>query len=558
MAKPEIFRSHARQSWYRVLVVSLTVLVSFILIVSWFWVQRSTTQLLKNNEQFLQVYTDNLQKTIFSPIEKAATRVQLLLRFQQEKDHDLDFVQELFDLRLTSASLDRAWMIASDGTTYYAPNVNKAVTEQNPWWKVYLSEEKRSMFKVLGSRGFGSFGFEVAPSFRDDMDLSTILPVVYWYIGEDGRVAFAFLEFNLTYLLIQHMNAYKVELGDTPTPIEVLIYDSDGMVLESSRNIPLQVLSMPTMMKDSALVESIDLSNGMVFTKEESYISLFSRNTPLGLTFSTKIPWRTIVGQSRKNYLYVLLLAGLFSLVFLVLMVVYVRLHANMRRYEAMQAESRFEALQARMNPHFLFNTLDSLVSVVEEGDRRRSLDTLRSLSYILHVDLREKRNEIPLLSELRYIRNYVNLQEIRYKGLFHFSLDIDDSVPDDIRILKYCVQPLVENCFVHGVYLRQMPISIEVGMFFDEKGLHVMVDDDGPGCGKETFSELQEQLKRAPRGSFQDKLHIRGKHIGLYNIHQRIFYTYGPGFGLTLQEREKGFSVQVLLPAVYQKEGEG
>ena len=198
MAKLEIFRSHARQSWYRVLVVSLTVLVSFILIVSWFWVQRSTTQLLKNNEQFLQVYTDNLQKTIFSPIEKAATRVQLLLRFQQEKDHDLDFVQELFDLRLTSASLDRAWMIASDGTNYYAPNVNKQVTEQNPWWKAYMAEEKKALFRVLGSRGFGSFGFEVAPAFRDDMDLSTLLPVVFWYIGKDGRIAFAFLEFNLT------------------------------------------------------------------------------------------------------------------------------------------------------------------------------------------------------------------------------------------------------------------------------------------------------------------------------------------------------------------------
>jgi hypothetical protein len=379
--------------------------------------------------------------------------------------------------------------------------------------------------------------------------------VVFWYIGEDGRIAYAFLEFNLTSLLIQHMNAYKVELGNTPTPIEVLIYDSEGMVLESSRNIPLQILSMPTIVEDSQLVGSIDLSNGMVFTREESYISLFSRNTLLGLTFSTKIPWWTIVSQSRKNYLYVLLLAGLFSLAFLVLMVVYVRLHTNMRRYEAMQAESRFEALQARMNPHFLFNTLDSLVSVVEEGDKRRSLDTLRSLSYILHVDLREKRNEIPLLSELRYIRNYVNLQEIRYKGIFTFSLDIDDSVPDDIRILKYCIQPLVENCFVHGVYLRQMPISIEVKMFFDQEGLHVIVSDDGPGCGEDTFVALQQQLETASQSSFQDKLHLRGKHIGLINIHQRIFYAYGSGFGLRLRSREKGFVVEILLPAVYQKE---
>ena len=558
MASSGVCKAQGKRSWNRVLSISLSVLVAIILIVSWFWVQRSTSLLLENNRQFLQVYTENLQITIFSPIEKAATRVQLLLRFTEQGKQPLDLVKELSDLRLASGSLDRAWIVSSEGTILYAPNVNKAATERNPWWKACMAEDKLASFKTLGSRGFSSFGFEVAPAFRDDLDLSTLLPVAFWYQGEDGRIAYAFLEFNLTSLLIQHMNSYQVSLGDERTPIEVIVYDREGMALESSRNIPLQVQEMPAYLEDSQLLDSIDLSNGMVFTREESYIAMFSRNTLLGLTFSTRIPWQTIVGQSRKNYLFIVILAGLFSLVFVVLMAAFIKMHANLRRSETMQAQSRFEVLQARMNPHFLFNTLDSLVSVVERGDKNQSLNTLRSLSYILHFDLREQRNEIPLLSEIRYIRNYVNLQVIRYKDQFSFTLDVQDSVPDDIRILKYCVQPLVENSFVHGVYLRKQPIAISVTMCCTKQGLCIRVADDGPGCNVEEFAALEALLARPQMQAFEEKLHVRGKHIGLLNIHQRILYAYGPEYGLHLIMQEKGFCVQILLPFVYRDDKEG
>jgi len=524
---------------------------------SWLWVQRSTLFLLDNKKQFLQVYTENLQTTIFTPIEKAALRVQMLLRFHEQGERNLDLVQELFDLRLTSSSLDRSWIVSSDGTVFYAPNVNKPVTERNPWWKAYMTEEKQSMLKLLGSRGFNDFGFEVAEAFRDDLDLSTLLPVAFWYRTEEGGIAFAFLEFNLTSLLIQHMNSYQVGFGDDFTPLEVIVYDREGMALESSRNIPLQVKPMLQYDTDLQVLDSIDLSNGMVFAKEDAYISMFSRNTQLGLTFSTRIPWTKIINQSRKNYLFILILTGLFSLVFIVLMIAFNKMYVNLRRYEAMQAQSRFEVLQARMNPHFLFNTLDSLVSIVELGNKKQSLEALRALSYILHFDLRERRNEIPLLSEIRYIRNYVHLQEIRYRDLVSFDLDIQETVPDDIRILKYCVQPLVENCFVHGVYLRQKPIAIKVVMFCNEQGLCIRVVDDGPGCSADVFADLQDKLSKTASSFSQEALHVRGKHIGLLNIHQRILYAYGQGYGLYLIPSEQGFSVEVRLPFVYRSEEE-
>lgn len=557
MSNEELFKGLAKRAWNRILVVSLSILIVVILIFSWLWVQRSTMLLLDNNKQFLQVYTENLQTTIFLPIEKAALRVQTLLRFHEQGNQTLDLVQELFDLRKTSSSLDRSWIVSSDGTVFYAPNVNAAVIERNPWWKAFMTDDKLAMLKMLGSRGFNAFGFEVGEAFRDDLDLSTLLPVAFWYRTEEGEIAFAFLEFNLTSLLIQHMNSYQVGFGEGSTPIEVIVYDRNGMALESSRNIPLQVQPMLQYFDDSLVLNSIDLSNGMVFAKEDAYISILSRNTQLGLTFSTRIPWRKIVNQSRKNYLFILLLAGLFSIVFIVVMIAFNKMYANLRRYEAMQAQSRFEVLQARMNPHFLFNTLDSLVSIVELGNKKQSLEALRALSFILHFDLRERRNEIPLLSEIRYIRNYVHLQEIRYKELVNFDLDIQETVPDDIRILKYCVQPLVENCFVHGVYLRQKPISIRVVMLCNEQGLTVKVSDDGPGCSREVFADLQEKLSRTTSSFSQEVLHVRGKHIGLLNIHQRILYAYGEGYGLHLIPSDQGFTVELMLPFVYRSEDE-
>lgn len=557
MGGDELFKAQAKRSWNRILVVSLSILISVILILSWLWVQRSTLLLLENKKQFLQVYTENLQTTIFAPIEKAALRVQMLLRFHEQGERNLDLVQELFDLRQTSSSLDRSWIVSSDGTEFYAPNVNKPVTERNPWWKAYMTEEKQSMLKLLGSRGFNAFGFEVAEAFRDDLDLSTLLPVVFWYRTEEGGIAFAFLEFNLTSLLIQQVNTYQVGFGDDFTPIEVIVYDREGRALESSRNIPLQVQPMLQHEKDSHVLDSIDLSNGMVFAKEDAYVSMFSRNTQLGLTFSTRISWTKIINQSRKNYLFILIMTGLFSLVFIVLMIAFNKMYVNLRHYEAMQAQSRFEVLQARMNPHFLFNTLDSLVSIIELGNKKQSLEALRALSYILHFDLREKRNEIPLLSEIRYIRNYVHLQKIRYRDLVSFDLDIQETVPEDIRILKYCVQPLVENCFVHGVYLRQKPISIRVVMLCNEQGLTVKVSDDGPGCSAEVIADLKEKLGRTTSSYSQETLNVRGKHIGLLNIHQRILYAYGQGYGLHLVPSEQGFSVEVRLPFVYRSEEE-
>jgi hypothetical protein len=550
-----MFRATKRR-WNKAVVLVISLLVLSILIVSWIWVSRSTATLLNTYQDFLQVYTNNLQTTIFSPIEQVASKMQLLLRVGEGASGEIELPRELANLRKNVPSLMRGWIVRSDGQAIFPPYANETLVSRTPWWKQFLSTQSIEAFRSLGAYGDEPYEYVVAPPYRDEFNLTTLLPIMLWYQRADGVMLFGFLEFNLTLLLGQHINSYHVTLGSQRSPIEVVIYDRDGRVLETSHNIPLNIKEVFTMGEEPLSFDGLTLDNGMVFKRERSYISLFSRNSSLGLSFVARIPWQDIVSQSRKNYLFILLITVLFTSVYIILLFLFVRSHTNIRRYEMLQAESRFEALQARMNPHFLFNTLDSLVSVVEAGDRRRSLATLRALSYILHFDIREQRYEIPLPSELRYIRNYINLQEIRYKGRFTFTLEIADTVPDDICILKYCIQPIIENCFVHGVYKGvQDLVTITVKMHGTPTRLSVTVTDDGPGSPPEVRHSMAALLSSLDSTRLVGELHLRGKHIGLLNINQRIHYAYGQEYGVSLIEVERGFGVELHLPYVYQRE---
>jgi hypothetical protein len=517
----------------------------FVITLSFIHLRKTDSQLFDSYQDYLTIFTKELQESTFAPIEKIVNGVEPLLLLQRNLPPEA-LKEELYKEEKNNASLDRIWIMRDDGSLLFPYDVSDRLIADHDWWKQFqstMSDEQRKRYQP------NSTGYLLYPAFRDEMNLSTFIPVVIRETDEDGRTSFAFAEFNLTAILNQFMNQYSLNLLDTNEQIEVIILDSSGQALETTKNIPQKTVEMPAFYGNPQKedVDRIRFRDTLLFSNEK-YISFYSKSSWFNLTFCSRIPINNLVRQSRTNFLFILFISILFIVTFSILFRITVNGQRRIMKLESMQSELRFQALQAKMNPHFLFNILDTLVSEVEMGEKEKTLSMIKALSYLLHVDLRETRNEIPVEEELRYIRYYIYLQELRYKDHFAFILDIDPSVPMETKILRYCIQPLVENCFVHGIYLRTIPlITITVNLFCKEGILHVTVSDDGPGCTDEEMKDLQTSLNA--KSGEEEQSQNKRKRIGLRNIRQRLELTYGAPYGVHFLSQTKGFGVELLLP---------
>lgn len=226
------------------------------------------------------------------------------------------------------------------------------------------------------------------------------------------------------------------------------------------------------------------------------------------------------------------------------------------QEYKKMESESKFDALQSRMKPHFLFNTLDSIVYTIEDDEKEKALSSIKALSYILRFDLRETSKTVPLSTQIKYIRSYVDLQEIRYRNRFTFDFDIQitDYSIEDIQVLKYCIQPLVENSFIHSVHQGSLLTHIRVKYTNDEKNIYITVYNDEVYIPEEKRAEIVGKLNNSPTSCCKN---TRGLHIGLRNINQRLKLLYGDNYGITLIKADNEFEVKVSMPLLFSSDDE-
>jgi LytS/YehU family sensor histidine kinase len=284
-------------------------------------------------------------------------------------------------------------------------------------------------------------------------------------------------------------------------------------------------------------------ASGRLSVRNHDYVELFRRDSDSGLIFSSRVS-RSSIGESVTRITLNILGIGLFSIVVIVLLgLLLVRTLSRMRTFEEKQIRARLEMLQAKMNPHFLFNTLDSMIGVVLDNDRDTLLKILRSLSYMLHMSVRKKEDIITLADELRYITSYVELQRVRYPDSFDFTLNADKALLG-LYVYRFSIQPLVENCFVHGV--AEQPsrhICITVTVEKKDGALFVTVTDNGPGC----TPEMRKRLTKI----FHDDKMISNNGIGLSAVHSRIHTMHGKRYGLRLLPPGESFGIQAVLPVI-------
>lgn len=214
---------------------------------------------------------------------------------------------------------------------------------------------------------------------------------------------------------------------------------------------------------------------------------------------------------------------------------------------EGQKRRSELEVLQSQINPHFLYNTLDSVIWMTESGRQEEAIQMVTSLARLFRIALSRGNSMIPLADELEHARHYMTIQQIRYKNRFETKITAQPGT-EGLYTLKLIVQPILENAIYHGMASAEDDGLISVTAYRQGDDLIIDVADNGLGMRPEVAASLLDENRPDVRTS--------GSGIGVRNVHQRIRLTFGPQYGLTiLSEPDEGTLVRIRIPALNQDE---
>ena len=209
----------------------------------------------------------------------------------------------------------------------------------------------------------------------------------------------------------------------------------------------------------------------------------------------------------------------------------------NVRQEKEMQHLTELQLIQAQVNPHFLYNTLDTIVWLIEGGMTEDAVEMISSLSIFFRTSLSKGNDIIPLSEEKRHTLSYLEIQQFRYRDILEFELSIPQEL-DGVQVPKLSIQPLAENALYHGIKNRRGKGKITITGREEEDAIVLTVNDNGQGMSQERLHEVQEAIRTGERAGF-----------GLAAVAERIALYYGPGYGMTISSEEGvGTTVEIRL----------
>lgn len=215
--------------------------------------------------------------------------------------------------------------------------------------------------------------------------------------------------------------------------------------------------------------------------------------------------------------------------------------------------DAQMKSLEARINSHFLFNTLEAINSMAELDDNEDIATMSLALGNMFRYTLKTQSELVTINDELNHVKDYVSIQSIRFDNRFRLVTDIPEELKN-YKVLKLILQPLVENSLYHGLNYCTSGDTITIKGRTDGNLILIDVHDNGQGMSEETIESLTRTLSE--EASFSELGHRTKQSIGLKNIHSRIELYYGQGYGLTITSQLGEWSnIQIRLP-VLEKEG--
>lgn len=206
--------------------------------------------------------------------------------------------------------------------------------------------------------------------------------------------------------------------------------------------------------------------------------------------------------------------------------------------------KSEFDTLQSQINPHFLYNTLDIIVWMIENEQKAEAVKVVTALARFFRISLSKGRSIIPVKDELEHVRNYLMIQQMRFKNKFTYRIE---SEPETMELasLKLMLQPLVENAIYHGMEFMDGDGEILVRTFLEGGELIFTISDNGLGMTREQVEGLL----------IEQTAHVsskRGSGIGVKNVNERIRLYFGEQYGLSIEsEPDEGTTIRIHLPAI-------
>ncbi|MDO5350527.1 MAG: sensor histidine kinase [Lachnospiraceae bacterium] len=205
--------------------------------------------------------------------------------------------------------------------------------------------------------------------------------------------------------------------------------------------------------------------------------------------------------------------------------------------------KSEFDTLQSQINPHFLYNTLDIIVWMIENEKKSEAVKVVTALARFFRISLSKGKSIITVRDELEHVRNYLMIQHMRFKNKFSYTIESEDDVME-MASLKLMLQPLVENAIYHGMEFMDGDGEILIRVALEAGELCFLIQDNGLGMRPEQVEALFTDTSHVPSG--------RGSGIGVRNVNERIKLYFGEAYGLRItSEPDEGTKIQIRLPAV-------
>lgn len=203
--------------------------------------------------------------------------------------------------------------------------------------------------------------------------------------------------------------------------------------------------------------------------------------------------------------------------------------------------KSELDALQSQINPHFLYNTLDSIVWMAENEKSEDVITMVTALARLFRISISKGKNIIGVQQEIEHARNYLIIQKTRYKNKFEFDISVDPKVVH-YRTLKLILQPIIENAIYHGIEYMVDKGVISISVEVEEEKLLFKITDNGLGMPKEVVDSLLSKELKSSKGSG----------VGVKNVHERIQLCFGKEYGIEIEsEIEMGTTVKLWLPLI-------